>query len=296
MKVLSFGEILWDIIAGKNYLGGAPFNYAAHLAQCGAEVQMISRLGKDQLGTDAFAAAQKLGVGTNFIQWDEQKPTGTVDVFLDNGQPSYTIHPDVAYDFLDFEALKTVGLLEQTFDVFAFGTLAQRDRASRACLYAILEKMKFKHIFYDVNLRKDCYTPENVKTSLAYSTMLKLNDEEVVYISSVLFDENHSIEAFCRKVAVECKQELIIVTAGAKGCYVFYEEKLHFVESKKVTVADTVGAGDSFSAVFTYTFFHSGDPMVSARAANLVGGFVASSHGPIPNYSSEIKAVLGIKK
>ena len=294
MKVLSFGEILWDIIEGKHYLGGAPFNYAAHLAQCGAEVQMISRLGEDQLGKEAFAAAQNLGVGTTFIQWDEQKPTGTVDVFLANGQPSYTIHPNVAYDFLDFESLKAVGLLDQTFDVFAFGTLAQRDATSRATLYSLLDTMKFKHVFYDVNLRKDCYTPENVKASLEHSTMLKLNDEEVEYISGVLFDESLTIEAFCEKVAAECAQNLIIVTAGAKGCYVFYEGVLHFVESKKVKVADTVGAGDSFSAAFTYTFFHTGDPVASAAAANLVGGFVASSHGPIPSYSPEIKTVLGI--
>lgn len=294
MKVLSFGEILWDIIEGKHYLGGAPFNFAAHFAQCGAQVHMISRLGKDDLGKQAFEKVKALQVDSTFIQWDNQYPTGTVDVFLSNGQPTYTIHPNVAYDFLDFEALKSKGFIEQDFDIFAFGTLAQRNATSRATLAQILKTKSFQHVFYDVNLRKDCYTPENIKASLDWSTILKLNDDEVVMLSEFIYGTPKDIPTFCTAVAKDFDQHLIIVTAGAKGCYVFYEGALHFVESQKVEVADTVGAGDSFSAAFLFTFFKTNDPLKAAYAANRVGGFVASSHGPIPAYSEEIKGVLGI--
>ncbi|MEL7006095.1 MAG: PfkB family carbohydrate kinase, partial [Bacteroidota bacterium] len=139
MKVISFGEILWDIIEGAYHIGGAPFNFAAHLTQCGADVAMISRLGKDEIGKRAFQAVCDLSVGTKYLQWDTKHPTGTVNVFLQNGQPTYTIHPEVAYDYIDFENLKLAGLLEDEIDIFSFGTLAQRHEKSRNTLNQILE-------------------------------------------------------------------------------------------------------------------------------------------------------------
>ncbi len=294
MKVLSFGEILWDIIEGKHYLGGAPFNFAAHFSQCGADTYMISRLGKDELGRAAFEEVEKLGVETDFIQWDERQPTGTVDVFLKNGQPSYTIHTKVAYDYIDFDQLKASGLLNQQFDIFGFGSLAQRNETSKQTLRAILTKMSFSHIFYDVNLRKDCYSAAIIRDALSFSTILKLNDEEVALISEFLYGETYENEEFCQKVSQDYQQEIIIITAGGDGCFVYHKGELHIVAGKKVKVADTVGAGDSFSAAFLATFFRLGDPLQAAVVANQVGAFVAASRGPIPLYSEEIKELLGI--
>ncbi|MDW3649342.1 MAG: PfkB family carbohydrate kinase [Bacteroidia bacterium] len=294
MRVLSFGEILWDIIEGKYYIGGAPFNFASHITRCGAETYMVSRLGKDEWGEKAFEEARKLGIYPNFIQWDKEKPTGTVDVFLKNGQPSYTINPEVAYDYLDFEELIQSGLKEESFDMFGFGSLAQRNEASRSCLYRILESLRFEHIFYDVNLRKDCYSAEIVNDSLKYSTILKLNDDEVPIISEFTFSEKMGIEDFCKRAAAERGQEIVIVTAGGAGCFIYHENKLHKVPGKKVKVVDTVGAGDSFSAAFLAMYFKKGDPVYAASVANQLGAFVASSHGPIPTYSDELKKILEI--
>lgn len=294
MRVLSFGEILWDIIEGNYYIGGAPFNLAAHISRCGAETYMISRLGKDEWGEKAFSKVEALGIKTNFIQWDEEKPTGTVDVFLNNGQPSYTINPEVAYDYIDFESLREAKLEELKFDMFAFGSLAQRNQTSRQSLSQLLKKFSFSYVFYDVNLRKDGYSKEIINESISYSNILKLNDDEVPIISDFVFGEELGFEAFCERLVAELKQQIIIITAGGEGCYIYHDGQLQKVGGKKVKVVDTVGAGDSFSAAFLATFFKSGDPIHAAHVANQLGAFVASSHGPIPTYSDELKAVLGI--
>ncbi|MEL6253034.1 MAG: carbohydrate kinase [Bacteroidota bacterium] len=294
MRVLSFGEILWDIIEHKYYIGGAPFNFASHISRCGADTYMVSRLGKDIWGEKAYEEAKKLGIHPDFIQWDADKPTGTVDVFLNNGQPSYIINPKVAYDYLDFEELIEAGLQNKSFDMFGFGSLAQRNETSRKCLYRILESLSFEHIFYDVNLRKDCFSAEIVNESLKYSTILKLNDDEVPIISEFAFSKKMGIEDFCEKVSAERGQNIIIVTAGGDGCFIYHEDKLHKVPGKKVEVVDTVGAGDSFSAAFLAIYFKKRDPIYAASVANQLGAFVASSHGPIPEYSNELKKVLEI--
>ncbi|MEL6847209.1 MAG: carbohydrate kinase [Bacteroidota bacterium] len=294
MNVISFGEILWDIIEGTPYIGGAPFNFAAHLSQCGAEVAMISRLGKDELGERALEAVKKLSVDPRYIQWDSDHPTGTVDVFLKNGQPSYTIHPEVAYDYIAFDPLQAAGLLEAEVEVFGFGTLAQRHPQSQETLARILAARSFQHVFYDVNLRKDCYNQEIIQASVPHSTVLKLNDEEVPLISDFLFGKKESMEGFARRVAEEHELAVVIITAGAQGCYIFHGGKYELVPGRAVTVVDTVGAGDSFSAAFMFQYVAHGDPFQAASVANQVGGFVAASRGPIPTYTEEIKSLLGI--
>ncbi len=294
MRVLSYGEILWDIIEGQPYLGGAPFNGAAHLAKCGADTYMISRLGKDELGKRAFSDAQKIGVHTTYIQWDEEHPTGTVDVFLNEGQPSYTIHPKVAYDFIDFATLEDAGLLSERFDVFSFGSLVQRDDVSRTTLHRLLEHVQARHFFYDVNLRKDCFTKEIIHASLSRCTILKLNDEEVIVLSELLFGQEMDEVTFCRQIVDRYGEKVFVITLGAKGCLIYQEGKMESVAGQKVEVVDTVGAGDSFSAAFLFKYLQHGDAVTAANVANQVGGFVASSRGPIPPYSDGIRRTLGI--
>lgn len=294
MRVLSYGEILWDIINEQYHLGGAPFNFAAHFARTGAESYMISRVGDDDLGEKVLSQMKILGVKSGFIQVDSQFPTGTVNVFLENGQPNYTINPQVAYDYIDLEELHKKGITNQDFDVFGFGTLVQRNEASRHTLMALLKDMSFQHIFYDVNLRKDCYAPAYIKDSLAFATILKLSDEEVPLVAEMIYGEEMDIAAFCKKTSADYHQEIIIVTAGGAGCYIYHNSHLHHIPTEKIVVVDTVGAGDSFSAAFLATFFKKGDPVLAASVANQVGAFVASSAGPIPVYSDKIKKLLEI--
>jgi len=292
MKVLAFGEILWDVIEGTEWLGGAPFNFAAHTAKCGNESYIISRLGSDFLGMRAYNLSRAHNVDVSFIQWDEVHPTGIVDVSLVDGQPDYVIRQNVAYDFIDSTTAST--LSSQKFDIFYFGSLAQRCKVSSRALYAILERNSFKHIFYDVNLRKDGYSEEIIKKSLAACTMFKLNIDELSVISKFLVGESLTQEAFC-----ECVKTLypnvrtIIITASERGCFVF-EDQLLYVPGTPVTVRDAVGAGDAFSAAFMHVYGLTGDAFLSARVANQVGAFVATRTGAIPDYSLEVQSLLRI--
>jgi fructokinase len=292
MKALFFGEILWDIIEGKAYLGGAPFNVAAHIAKCGAYSYIISRLGKDDLGKKAMEEIKKLPVDPSLVQWDEHHPTGTVDVFLEQGQPDYTIHENVAYDFIETGALKSA-LPSATLDCFYFGTLAQRNDISRHTLQWILNNRSFSLVFYDVNLRKGLHSKEIIENSLRFCNVFKLNQDEVAIIGDLLYGKSYSLPDFAEAIQNEFDVDILVITASEKGCYVAADE-FRLVPGKKVQLVDAVGAGDAFSAAFLFKYFQEKDPFKAAEAANKLGAFVASSRGPIPDYSPEIMKILEI--
>lgn len=294
MKVLSFGEILFDVIEGEYYLGGAPLNFAAHLAQCGADSYIFSKVGADEMGEKALYEIEKLGVKTTFIDVDDKFPTGTVEVKLSNGQPDYTICENVAYEFIDIGKWEKE-LEKINFDILYYGTLAQRNPSSRDALKKLMECKKFRHVFYDVNLRKGFYTKEILTDSLRLCTILKINDEEVKKVSILLYDQELHIEAFSQNVADSFKIEIVIITAGEKGCYVYENHKLFLVPGYTVIVADAIGAGDAFSAAFVFKYFNSEDVAASANMANKLGAYVASLRGPIPAYSPELKQSLGLE-
>ncbi|MFM9074114.1 MAG: PfkB family carbohydrate kinase, partial [Bacteroidota bacterium] len=243
MNILAFGEILWDIIEGEHHLGGAPFNFAAHVVKCGGRASVLSAVGNDELGSRALSRARDLGVDVSMVA-SVALPTGTVDVFLKDGQPDYTIHEGVAFDRIPPPAPEAVK--SGKFDVFYFGTLAQRDAVSRATLQGLLEQNSFDYVFYDINLRKEFYSREIISTSLRAANILKINDHEAEKVSALFYDTILPLEECCRRLAVDFGLLIIIITAAEKGCYVWLEGALHHVPGRKVMVADAVGAGDSF--------------------------------------------------
>lgn len=295
MKVLSYGEILWDIIDGVGHLGGAPFNFAAHFAQYGTRSSIVSAVGKDKFGDEAIRIARDYGVDVSFLQTDPEHPTGTVDVKLSNGLPDYTIRENVAYDYIEY------GKFEETFrpemyDIFYFGSLVQRGAVSSATLRKILSNYQFQYVFYDVNLRKNGYSRPVIVDSLRYCNVLKLNIEEVGILAELLFDESFfSVKDFCDHIAEQYLIRIIIVTAAENGCFIFRDGVLVHVPGKKVVLSDAVGAGDAFSASFMFEFLKHGDVITAATKANAVGAFVASQQGAIPRYPSEMLALLTAK-
>lgn len=291
MKVLAFGEILWDIINGEEYLGGAPFNFAAHCAQCGNESYIISRIGNDRLGNKALSLCHAYHVKDTFVQVDRRRQTGIVDVVLAKGQPDYTIREDVAYDYIMAEEIPDVGSFG--FDILYFGSLAQRSPTSSHALDSVLERGRFQYVFYDVNIRKGLDTVGILRRSLPRCTIAKMNTDEVLVVGSLLEIESGAKETFCRGlVDAYPNLHVVIVTAGDAGCYVFHADRLCYVPATPVVVEDAIGAGDAFSAAFMNEFFRTHDPQASARLANRVGAFVASRRGPIPSYNDDVLKAL----
>lgn len=286
MKIAAFGEILWDIIGEKTSLGGAPLNFAAHAVKCGLPSAIISAFGEDELGKTAKDSIQNLGLDNRFLQLSV-KETGTVQVKLKDGQPSYDIKEDVAYDYILSENLN-FNLLKE-FDCFYYGTLAQRNSASRNCLRQILEKSHFTTIFLDVNLRQSYYNQEILDYSFANCTILKLNDEEVVSLSNLIFQKDLNENEFAEKLVSKNQNiSILILTKGADGCSIYHNKEWIHVPSQAVVVQDTIGAGDSFSAAFCVHYLKNKDVEAAAIFANKVGGFVASQQGAIPPYNADL--------
>lgn len=285
MKSLSFGEILWDIIEGNAKIGGAPLNVSAHLTKMGFEASIISSVGNDDYGVKALEECQKLNVNNRFIQTLKEYPTGSVDVFLTDGQPDYSIHENVAWDGILLNNALHEALDEETWEVFIFGTLAQRSDNNRMVLDEIFQRGKFTHVFFDVNLRKEYYTKVILSKSLKRCSILKLNEDEVQVISDLFLNGSSSIENCCKRLAGEFAIDSIIVTLGAKGAHLHHKGKDYFVEGKPAKVKDAIGAGDSFSAAFLYTFLKTNDPQLAVSNGCTLGAFVASNEGAIPDYN-----------
>jgi len=291
MKLLSFGEILWDIVDSKEYLGGAPFNLAAHAARCGGDCLFISSIGDDDFGRRAIAEAEKLNVDCKYTKVNPDQPTGTVDaVISEGGQPDYIIHEPVAYDFISLDDEEIHKIAEGRFDVFCFGSLIQRSQTNRdtlARLLTALSKTETK-IFCDVNLRQNFFSKEILESSLKASDILKLNDDEVEVIAKLFnLGEHESIEDFCADIAKQMDIKEIIVTMGSKGALIYDGKECHLIESQKVKVVNTIGAGDSFSAVYLYKRTNGSSPTEAAEYANRVAAYVCTQTGAVPEITEQ---------
>ena len=293
MKLLTFGEILWYIIEAKECLGGAPFNLAGHAAKGGSECAIVSCLGKDTRGMKVRKEAQKLGIDCRYVFEHGDYPTGTAQVSISgSGKPEYVIRQPVAYDFIELSDETIEEIVKNRFDIFCFGTLAQHNSVSRKSVMRLLSHLD-KHvtkIFFDANLRTNFYTPEIIKTSLKASNILKLNDEEAVILAELLFNDiTMSLEKLCERIVAEFDITDVVVTMGKQGAAIFNGDGFRVIEGHRVKVANTIGAGDAFSAVFLHKKLSGSRSVDAAMAANRVAAFVASKSGAIPEYRMEAK-------
>jgi fructokinase len=293
LRVLSFGEMLWDIINGNPYIGGAPFNLAAHLSRMGVESTFVSAVGEDDLGNKALEHAHRYGIETDFIRVHPELPTGTVAVTLnDKGVPDFVIHENTAWDAIVLRDDQLEELTSFRFVAFYFGTLAQRSRQNRETLKALLSLVRPSHVFYDVNLRQHHYTKEWIMDSLTASSIVKCNDEEARRLSMLLFNHELDQEAFAQKMSRAFDVATVCITRGDKGAAVYHHGIFREVPGIKVEVVDTVGAGDAFSAGFLYACLSGRDMYAATRFAAKVGAFVASHAGAVPEYAEELKAEI----
>ena len=270
VDVLAFGEVLWDVIEGVPHIGGAPFNFAAHAVKCGCSAALVSAVGNDDLGNRAREAVARQGVDGRFVRVHPNLPTGTVNVTLKDGIPSYEIVRPVAWDGI---ATDGVGPLSAP-RAFYFGTLAQRSPVSARTLEMLLDRVSDALVFFDVNLRQNYWSAELVEKGIGRSNVLKVNDEEMARLklnSKDLFERHPRLE-------------VVIETRGAAGCAVWSREGESVVSPAVPDgpVVDTVGAGDSFSAAFLSALLGGKTLEEAAVAGNIRAGRVAARAGAIP--------------
>lgn len=296
IRALTFGEALFDIIKGSAHLGGAPLNLAAHLAKLGAKPAVLTAVGKDAPGRTLLFRAEEMGIDTSYILVDEHRPTGTVTVELkDEGIPVFSINEGVAWDAITLDEKKFGALAREEWDVFCFGTLAQRSEENRNTLKRLLLEIKAKNFFYDLNLRAGFYRKEWISFSLEHCTILKINEEEAATISSMFFGTVHTFRTLCLLLSEKYPEmSVICITKGPEGAVVYHEGIYEEAGTTPVEVSDTVGAGDAFSAGFLYTYLSGCGVSKAVSIASILGTYVASKPGSVPEYSEELIKDLGV--
>ncbi|MAG93860.1 MAG: carbohydrate kinase [Planctomycetaceae bacterium] len=290
--VIGLGELLWDCFGDSRRPGGAPANVAFQAGQLGCRGVVCTRVGGDESGDALCGFLSEQGLETDYVQRDAGHATGTVTVETSaTGQPTYTIHEDVAWDFMEFTPeLET---LMGNADAVCFGTLAQRCEKSRhaihTCLAAASEECL---IVYDVNLRQDWYERAWIERSLAVANIVKLNDEEVEVVGPLLTGERLSSRAFAEHLLERFALELVCITRGEEGCSLWTGAESVDLPGVAVRVEDTVGAGDAFTAALITGLLRGWPPAVCGEFANRVGALVASRSGAMPLLGTAIDALF----
>lgn len=282
MKALAFGEVLWDVYNDKKTIGGAPLNFAAHLAKHGNSVSLLSSVGRDAEGEEALDIIKSLGISTDHVSVLCDRSTGKCLVTLDeNAVPSYNLLEDVAYDRITCKSDL------DGFDVLYFGTLSLRSKHNMDRLKEILNLCSFKDVFVDLNVRLPFSTEDAVKFAVEKATMLKVSDEEMPFVANALgLTRADDYRIFAKELSDRFKNlKCIVVTLGARGAYALDVSKNieSSCEADKVALASTVGAGDSFSASFLDQYYKK--PLeLALKYASKIAGYVVSCYDAVPNY------------
>ncbi len=288
MHILGVGEILWDLIGDSEYLGGAVLNFSVQSARLGHRVSLVSAVGHDPRGRLALSQARELGLSTRFIRVVSVQSTGILTVTVDpGGQPSYVIHRPAAYDFASLDDTDVAELASSKPDWIAFGTLHSMHPNARQLLRTVIQRFPQARRFYDINLRRDSYTPELVKALCQQAQVVKLNDVEVGMVGQMFGTPGTTLEAFCRAYASRFGWQAVCVTRGSDGCALLLAGDYLEVPGYRVAVADTVGAGDAFAAALVHGIQSGWSAGEVADFANRLGALVASRSGGVPAWSPE---------
>lgn len=281
-KVVGLGEVLWDLFPGRACLGGAPANFAYITTLMGDQGIVASCVGEDSRGIEALRQLEELGLDIEHVQTDRERPTGTVNVRVDGqGQPCFEIAQPVAWDYLRW-TLDWQHLAE-TADAVCFGSLAQRSGTSRETIARFLKATSSDTLkIFDVNLRQSFYSREILAESMRLADIVKLNNEELPKIMSLVRMPHKDELSSARRLVDEYGLKLVCVTRGGRGSLIVAPRKSSEHPGFKVQVADTVGSGDAFTAGLVHEYLHGASLDLMNEVANLVGAWVASEVGAMP--------------
>lgn len=283
-SVILFGEALVDVFPDGAVVGGAPFNVARHLQAFGLHPVLVTRTGNDPNRQKLIKLMQKFGMSTAGVQCDMDYPTGQVLIELGEAGHEFKILADQAYDFIDSTLVRDVASSVQP-DLVYFGTLAQRNQISRKALKEILQHTSQVPRFFDINLRKPWYSPEIIRNSLIQADYAKMNEDELIELPKLLgMQTNKDTHAVARYLIKDFQLKSVLVTAGGDGAWLLdqtgTESRTSGIED--VTIKDTVGAGDGFSAVSILgLLFNWPDTLVLERA-NRFAAAICGMRGAIP--------------
>ena len=289
--VVGLGAVLWDVFPDQTHFGGAPANFACHSKMLGGQSTMVSCIGKDQMGIDILKTFERYQVNTEAISQSTKYPTGTVLVDLDDeGQPSFHITPNVAWDFIPW-SIETENLAQQT-NAVCFGSLDQRSNRSRQTIQRFLQLTPVDCLkIFDINLRQDYYSDELIIQSLELANLLKLNDEELPVVKSILSLTGGTINQL-EQLKQKFKLELVSLTRGGKGSVLLTDEGVFDHPGLSVEVKDTVGAGDAFTATLAMGLLNQFEFETINEKANQVAAYVCSQSGAVPILPSEMKTIF----
>ena len=293
--ILGIGELLWDLLPEGPRLGGAPANFSVMSGRLGNHAVILSRIGRDDLGRDAIKRLDPLPVDSSNIQIDPAHGTGSVLVTLKDGQPEYVIHQPAAWDSLELS--DTWLQLAERADAICFGSLAQRSVESRQTIQTLAAQTSSSCVrVYDVNLRAPFYSGEIVQESLELATVVKMNDAEVPQVLALLGlplnDEPAStrLRVGAERLLSEFPTlQMAAITCGGNGSLLVTREAWHQHPGVPVQVADTIGAGDAFTAALTHYLLRGADLATLNEAGNRWGAWVASQAGAMPALSEAVR-------
>lgn len=274
--------ILFDSINGEYYIGGPPLNVTLHMARKGYSPLFISAVGDDDLGDVALKLLAEEGVSSQLIKIDTHETGKTVVDVDEKGVPTFNVKRYVAYEYIKLEEEEFERLSQENFDLVYFGTIEQTGETTAATLQQVLKRVPHAHVFCDINLRKGLYTREIIDYSLSNTTILKLNDVEIMMLDTIfnlgLKEEEKMVDWLFKTYKIE----IIILTRGALGATTITPTSRYDVEGIKVKVKDTVGSGDAFSAGFIAEYLETGDLLSATIKGNELGAYVASCDGAVP--------------
>ena len=286
--VVGMGEALWDVLPEGKKIGGAPANFAYHVSQFGLNSRVVSAVGDDKLGMEILDnfREKKLNAMVEIVPY----PTGTVQVELDaEGVPCYDIKEGVAWDNIPYTpALED---LAKHTKAVCFGSLAQRSVVSRDTINRFIDAMPAEDTLkiFDINLRQGFYTKEILCNSFSKCNILKINDEELVTVSRMFGYPGIDLQDKCWILLAKYNLKMLILTCGVNGSYVFTPGNVSFVETPRVEVADTVGAGDSFTAAFVSSILSGLSIGEAHKLAVETSAYVCTQNGAMPVLPQSLK-------
>ena len=286
--VVGLGEVLWDMLPDGRQIGGAPANFAFHAGQWGHRAYVVSAVGTDPLGEEALSLLQAKGLST--VIPHTPYPTGTVAVTLtEGGIPHYDICQGVAWDHIPFTS--AMEELATHTDAVCFGSRAQRSAESRSTIYRFVDTMPNTEDtlkVFDINLRQTYYSAEVIEQSLTRCNIVKLNDEELPVVTRLFALRGGSAEAQCQALIRRFGLRRVSLTCGTLGSYVYGAGTASFVATPQVQVADTVGAGDSFTGSFVAALLNGQSVGQAHQLAVRVSAYVCSQHGAMPEVQGRV--------